>query len=792
MTSSPSSDPASASNSGGTNTSEAANVGSARLPSKSTKQRFKPQLSCTFCRSRKLKCDRNLPCENCVKRDFAASCSYVHRQSPNIRKTGTGSGSHDRNRDVQGRIQHLERLVISLMTQTNSHPNVDVPENAIQDQRIPQSDYRIPDIFLHRPPPYWTDAVTLREAVQTIGRLRIDGEEEGGKGQNYVGGSHWEAILDNIAGLKDVLTNTEADEEEGQHGMHNHRFKGPDLLVGDCRNISKTEILYAIPEKSITDVLIRNYFESMDMASVMIHGPTFRREYDRFWQDPDGTSVVWIGLLFGVLTLSTHFATIAGKKLFDGLPNQTLRDPEEIQKIYREKIVQCLILGNYCEPGPYVVEALMLYFVVEHCANEETHFGIWMVFGLIVRLAMRMGFHRDPSQYPNISVFRGEMQRRLWAVIAHLDLQTSCQVGLPRMIKEGMADTKQPRHLIDEDFDEDTKVLPPGRPFSEATPIGYSIIKHSITAVFGMIVDQANSTLPIKYDEVMRLDTLLNDNVKVIPQFLRVHSLDDLGIGAPDVRVRKFALDICYQKARCVLHRKFLAPSERLERYSYSIKTCVDASMQILHCQEYMWNQTAPGKSLQDFIWKTSSLTTTDFFLAAMLLCLYLGNNITISPSVGIPIRWSREDMLKALDDSCKVWDMTPKSKDVMKVAKAMRTMVKKVRDAGRNLSFRFLKDLHKSIPANNHQNLIFHGMGAPTDIIGSAGLVPRNNSYTYNASSLALLISLRGGSIEIINLQLFPVASQSRTAIVMIKPGVMREIHWTTNQRRVDFLPCG
>jgi hypothetical protein len=115
-----------------------------------------------------------------------------------------------------------------------------------------------------------------------------------------------------------------------------------------------------------------------------------------------------------------------------------LRDLKDMVEIFREKTVQCLVLSNYTDPKEYTVETLLLYFVLDHFRSSDTQFGAWMVFGLIVRAAMRLGLHREPSNYPHISVFKGEMQRRLWASILHLDLQTSLQVGLPRMLKEGM------------------------------------------------------------------------------------------------------------------------------------------------------------------------------------------------------------------------------------------------------------------------------------------------------------------------------------------------------------------
>lgn len=394
---------------------------------------------------------------------------------------------------------------------------------------------------------------------------------------------------------------------------------------------------------------------------------------------------MWIGLLYAMLSLSLHFEQVSENRTTakNTMSNHALRDTEEAINMFHEKTVQCLILGNYTEPVAYTVECLVLYFSLEYFRSADTQFGIWLVFGIIVRTAMKLGYHRDASQFPNVSVFRGEMQRRLWAAITHLDIQTSCQVGLPRMIKEGMSDTQPPHHLLDEDFDEDTTVLPPSRPPSEITWIGYTLFKHQITSVFGMIADQANSTLPISYDEVLRLDKILQDVNHKTPEWLIVRSAEDLMTGDPALKLQRFPIDLCYQKARCILHRKFINPkSSKL----YSVDSCLDASMRILRLQAVMYSETKPGGCFYNQRWKTAALMTTDFFLAAMLLCLILGQGLNSSKSAHpntSQIMWSKQDMLQALENSYQIWkEESHKSKDAFKAAKALKTVLFKIKAA--------------------------------------------------------------------------------------------------------------
>lgn len=68
--------------------------------------RHRPQLSCTACRKRKLKCDRKSPCDSCNRRAEQHLCTYLpstlNQRDPG--KSGT----------AQARIARLERLVNDL------------------------------------------------------------------------------------------------------------------------------------------------------------------------------------------------------------------------------------------------------------------------------------------------------------------------------------------------------------------------------------------------------------------------------------------------------------------------------------------------------------------------------------------------------------------------------------------------------------------------------------------------------------------------------------------------------
>jgi oxalate decarboxylase family bicupin protein len=94
-------------------------------------------------------------------------------------------------------------------------------------------------------------------------------------------------------------------------------------------------------------------------------------------------------------------------------------------------------------------------------------------------------------------------------------------------------------------------------------------------------------------------------------------------------------------------------------------------------------------------------------------------------------------------------------------------------------------------------QLFIFPGREAPADIAeqnvtGSAGVVPLNNSYSYHLSKAEPTFTTPGGTVKIIDPNSFPIAAGFSAAVVTIKPGAMREIHWHTTSDEWNFFLAG
>lgn len=188
--------------------------------------------------------------------------------------------------------------------------------------------------------------------------------------------------------------------------------------------------------------------------------------------------------------------------------------PQESVILFRQCSAQCLILSDYTKPNNYTVDALLLYCFCEILQFHDTHYGLYLVLSMIVRVAMRMGYHRDPSHYPNISIFAGELRRRVWALLAQLDVLVSLQIGLPRLIHEHDSDTASPRNIPKEDMDPEMTILPPSRPESSGAVLSYMIARMRLMSVLGRIHGHVTSIHPLSYDTVIHFHGQLNTQYK--------------------------------------------------------------------------------------------------------------------------------------------------------------------------------------------------------------------------------------------------------------------------------------
>ena len=528
-------------------------------------------MACTECRRRKVKCDHRAPCTSCARRGGEASCTYQ-------RFANGVEPERERRLQAEARLASLERLVQQLAQNGAASASASHEKTGmlpVAGQQMEREEF-----------------CTEAEALVSIEPV-------------FNGSTHWSAMLADIEGLRSVIIPGEAaTTDDDIHECENNI--GANLILGSMVPLSIQQVLVQyLPSRQEADRLTSAYFRSRGASAPFIHASQFRRLYQEFWKDPRSAPPLWTSILFSICHISKNALGLA----------QVNGHADERFSVGS---AHCLGLGEFFRPKRFSVESLLLFVQAQCMTSLGMSPDLSLILGLIIRLATRMGYHRDPEMFP-LSAFEREMRRRTWSLCMQLDLLISFQLGLPSNIQYPTWDTGPPRNLQDSDFDEDAKEIPPARPDSEPTDILFYIAKHRLMTVFEKILRHTLSTATNESAYVDQLDSEIKDVYLALPEVLRPRPMADSVVDSASLTVTRLCVFFIYQKSLCVLHRPYVTRG-RL----HSIEVCRDAASNILRYFNDIYHEFSPGGQLETERWFMSNISWHDYLLGAMALCLTL------------------------------------------------------------------------------------------------------------------------------------------------------------------------
>jgi hypothetical protein len=360
------------------------------------------------------------------------------------------------------------------------------------------------------------------------------------------------------------------------------------------------------------------------------------------------------------------------------------------------------MLGGYKSANAHALEALLLYTQSGFMSDMKTTSRQWFDMGIILRLAFRMGYHREPSTLPGaMTPFDSEMRRRVWLHIFQVDALLSFQLGLPSMIPAECCDTHFPRNLYDADLHVGMSALPPSRPSSEYTPILYAISKAGVMSIFKKIVAHTISLAPPSHSKTITLDAEMRGAYTLVPDFLKWRDISQSLMDSSEVILNRCTIELLYLKGLVVLHRRYIRYEHQDAKSESSRRFCVEAALEILARQADMHSAFQPGGRLQEDQWMISSHTIYDFLLAAMVICLDLSVRLESHTTAFVDERAdhgfvSRE--IVALKTSQRIWASNSHLSSESRIASlALDLMARKV--AERQASFSCEEDVYMDIP---------------------------------------------------------------------------------------------
>nr|POE56172.1 transcription factor lepe [Quercus suber] len=354
------------------------------------------------------------------------------------------------------------------------------------------------------------------------------------------------------------------------------------LSTQKCKTLARTikqqrsppwppRVLLHLPTRELADELVACYMRTTESIYRILHLPTFRADYERLWSAPitDQTAFlvqVKLVLAIGSVTYDENFSLRASATQWVYEAQLWLAQPE-----FKSRLNIAVLQVN------------MLLLL----ARELAHIGedmIWSSAGSVLRTAMYMGLHRDPTNMTKQSTLVVEMRRRLWYTLLELVLQSSITSGGSPLIDCHDYDTKLPRNLNDEQLLEEH---PEEQGDNVLTHMSVALALSTTIPVRHAIAMYLNSLSPHgSYSGTLELDTEIKKAYKDMRRILQhVPSINSdvssgFGVEAAYFVVLRYML---------ALHFPFYGPALHQTVYTYSRKIVLETSLK-LWCAAYPWS----------------------------------------------------------------------------------------------------------------------------------------------------------------------------------------------------------
>jgi hypothetical protein len=117
--------------------------------------------------------------------------------------------------------------------------------------------------------------------------------------------------------------------------------------------------------------------------------------------------MAWVAMLFAMLRIATVDYLREGDE-----PLEFKGKCPDFAMTFRNRLTDSLILADYTLPQDFLIEALILHLYSEYLSNRDANSTVWVLVGMIARLAMRMGYHQPEQPTLRNTPFHASPQYR--------------------------------------------------------------------------------------------------------------------------------------------------------------------------------------------------------------------------------------------------------------------------------------------------------------------------------------------------------------------------------------------
>jgi len=425
----------------------------------------KPPLSCTSCRTRKLKCDKQDPCHNCLR--TGSECVFPARkriQRP--RKT--------KNTELLRRLNRLESIVgkvgLADLDEADAPDGV-VTQKATTDAvaEAEGSQQQLYPAIAVQPNPRDDGLSSVKDVTEA---------PHDPTASRYLSGEFWSSLCDEVGGLRQALEQSTDSEEDtggevevvspesvigsgggGGGGRMSVSVTSPGMLLGTLAMNNVRPIEHPSPDH--IRYLASAFFRNVDMHLKILHRPTILNALYNLADYPETASDLSPereSLFFAI-----YYAAVTSISPLECTHN--LRRPRaDLSSLFQAGFEQALVRADYLNNTSLeTLQALTLYTCCLRSHNGSR--ASWALLGLPIRLAQALNMHQDgDGTTSRLSPYEAEMRRRLWWQLIVLDIRAAEDRGTNTIIARGSYNTRLPYNIDDAEFGPDTKTPLKDRP----------------------------------------------------------------------------------------------------------------------------------------------------------------------------------------------------------------------------------------------------------------------------------------------------------------------------------------
>ncbi len=340
----------------------------------------------------------------------------------------------------------------------------------------------------------------------------------------------------------------------------------------------RAQLAAVLPTRNQSDMLVAFYLEHLNLAFGVLHAPSFRRQYEAFWQRARAGADIdlpWLALLLAILAVAALYAPVGLAGAAGLVDDAAVRG---LARVWHGASRTAMVCGGEADARPrleYIAVFVTMQLYWHGCGEGEVRSAS---LGQAVHHAQALCLDRDEGGggRTGTSLLDAEMRRRLWWELWVADADRSLNSGRAPLIQTRADRVPLPANYTDEDLDEGEcdgdggsgRGPPVPRPRHEFTTASLNTERARVFRVFHRLyADNRVAHSTAGWDAVWALDREVAALQAGLPAFFQTATWAGTVVAVhPDTMWQYYALHSTIHLQRLRMLRPFLTQAHEHQR----------------------------------------------------------------------------------------------------------------------------------------------------------------------------------------------------------------------------------